>query len=109
MKRFHTLALTAAAAAAVTLVIPGSGAGPAAAAADPFVGMQVLDLLCESKGGMPVNSPYAIGRCQDARRAEGFEIEALICTGLLDGNFVSGPSFARPRRITWACIPGASA
>jgi hypothetical protein len=71
--------------------------------------MQVLDLLCESKGGMPVNSPYAIGRCQEARNAEGFEIEALICTGLLDGNFVSGPSFARPRRVTWACIPGASA
>ena len=107
MNRFHAIALTAAAAAA--LVIPGAGAGPVAAAGDPFVGMQVLDLLCASKGGTPVNSPYAIGRCQDARGAEGFEIETLICNGLLDGTFVSGPSFARPRRISWACISGASA
>jgi hypothetical protein len=107
MNRFHAITLAAAAAAA--LVIPGSGARPVAAAADPFVGMQVFDMLCVSKGGMAVNSPYAIGRCQEARPAEGFEIETLICNGLLDGTFVSGPSFARPRRITWACIPGASA
>jgi hypothetical protein len=107
MKRFHTIAIAAAAAAA--LVIPGTSGNPAAAAADPFVGMQVLDLLCVSKDGTPVNSPYAIGRCQEARRAEGFEIETLICNGLLDGTFVSGPSFARPRRDSWACIPGASA
>jgi cytochrome c5 len=105
MKRFY--AITLAAAAATAVVIPGSG--PAAAAADPFVGMQVFDMLCEAKDGTPVNSPYAIGRCQDARRAEGFEIETLICNGLLDGTFVSGPSFARPRRDSWACIPGASA
>jgi hypothetical protein len=106
MKRFHAIILAAAAAAAVT--IPGSGASPAAAAADPFVGMQVFDLLCESKGGTPVNSPYAIGRCQEARRVDGFEIEALICDGLLEGTFTSDSSFIRPRRVNWACIPGAS-
>lgn len=82
-----------------------AGATPAAAAADPVIGMQVLDLLCASKGGTPVNTPFAIARCQEARRAGGFEIEQLICEGLLEGTFATAPSTGRPNRITWSCFP----
>ena len=86
-----------------------TGAGIARAAGDPFVAMQVFDLLCEEDGGMPVNSPYAIGRCQDARGNADLTIERLVCEGLLDGGFHAVESFARPSRTTWACVAGSPA
>ena len=105
MNRFRTVMAVSAAVASIAFA-GVSFASPAGAAADPFVGMQVLDLMCESNEGMPVNSPYAIARCQAARGKKGFEIEQLICVGLLEGNFISAPSFDRPNRTSWSCIAG---
>lgn len=85
-----------------------AGSPVAGAAGDPVTGIQVLDQLCASKGGTVVNSPFAIARCQEARPNKGFEIEQLVCEGLLEGTFASAPSFNRPNRTTWACFPVAS-
>jgi hypothetical protein len=96
----------AAAAAATILTLAGlTHAGPAAAA-DPAVGKQVLDLLCDAKGGSRVFAPSTIARCQEARASQGFLIEALICEGLLDGAFASVPSPGRPKRANWFCFKG---
>ncbi len=103
MNRFRTV-MAVSAVVASTAFAGMSSASRAVAAGDPFTGMQVLDLLCASKGGTPVNSPYAIARCQTAHDNKGFEIEQLICEGLLDGTFVSAPSFGRPNRTNWACV-----
>jgi hypothetical protein len=105
MNRFRTM-MAISAAVAATAFAGMSVASPAGAAADPFVGMQVLDLMCASNEGTPVNSPYAIGRCQAARTKKGFEIEQLVCEGLLEGHFISAPSFDRPNRTSWSCIAG---
>jgi hypothetical protein len=105
MKRFHTLLVAAAVSAASIAGLAGSD--PAAAAGDPFVGMQVLDMLCASKGGTPINTPRAIARCQEARGGSGFPVERLVCEGLLEGTFDAVRSYGRPSRITWACFQGA--
>jgi hypothetical protein len=106
MNRFRTTVIAAVAGFAG---LTGLGAAaPAAAAVDPIAGKQVLDLLCSSKGGTPVFSPYAISRCQAARGNAGFEVEELVCEGLLGGTFVSAQSTGGPKRVNWSCIPGAS-
>ena len=46
-------------------------------------------MLCTSKAGAPVFTPFTIARCQDARPRDGFGLEELICEGLLDGTFES--------------------
>ena len=102
MLRFRTL-LTAGAA---TLALAASSAGPASAAADPEIGKQVLDLLCVAKSGTPYFTPFTISRCQDARSRQSFEIEELICEGLLGGTFESVPSPGRPNRVNWFCFHG---
>ena len=83
-----------------------AGWSPAGAAADPTAGKHVLDLLCAERGGASYTTPYTIARCQEARDNKGFEIEALVCEGLLGGTFASAPSTSRPSRTTWACFPG---
>jgi hypothetical protein len=112
MNRFRiSLIATAAGLAGLTGVaaVAGPAAATAPAAGDPAVGKQVLDLLCTSKDGSLFYSPYAISRCQEARDNAGFQIEELVCEGLLDGTFVSAPSTGRPKRVNWSCIPGAIA
>ena len=109
MKRFRSRSALAVAVVSIGLAgLAGLAAPHAADAADPEIGMQVLDLLCVSKGGTPVNTPFAISRCQGARPVKGFEIEQLVCEGLLDGRFASAPTFHRPHRATWSCFPVAS-
>ena len=66
-----------------------------------------LDMLCRSKGGSPYDTPMTISRCQDARPKEGFQVEHLICEGLLEGTFQSVTSASRPKRVNWFCFPGA--
>jgi hypothetical protein len=103
MLRFRALAV----AGATALGLGGAlVAGSAGAAGDPEIGMQVLDMLCASKDGSPVNTPFTISRCQEARNREGFEVEGLICEGLLEGTFRSVTSSGRPRRVNWFCFPG---
>ena len=104
MNRFHLII----AAGALALTSIGGGAVTLAhAAVDPTIGKQVLDTLCREEKGAPVFTPYAIGRCQEARSNDGFVVEELVCEGLLDGTFTSAPSIGRPNRANWACIPGA--
>ncbi len=76
--------------------------------ASPEVGMDVLDLMCVEQGGQAYSTPFTISRCQNARTRPGFEIEALVCEGLLGGTFKSAPSIYRPKRTTWICSPGPS-
>lgn len=92
------------AAALATFTLLAGGAMGAEAAGDPFVGMQVLDELCEARGGTAYNTPYTIARCQEARSNKGFELEQLVCEGLLDATFNSAPSTGRPNRTTWVCV-----
>jgi hypothetical protein len=104
MNRFHFTLATGA------LALAGIGGGAATlvhAAADPTVGKQVLDTLCIEDKGAPVFTPYAIGRCQEARAMDGFAVERLVCEGLLEGTFTSAPSVGAANRTNWACIPGA--
>lgn len=105
MLRFCTLAVAGAAALGLSGALL-SPASPASAAGDPGIGMQVLDMLCTSKAGSPVNTPFTISRCQDARAGQGFEVEQLICEGLLEGTFRSVASSSRPNRVNWFCFPG---
>lgn len=96
------------AASVVASVGGGSGAGAADPTfASPVIGMQVLDLMCAEQDGQAFNTPYTISRCQEARTRPGFEIEELVCEGLLGGTFKSAPSTGRPHRTTWICSPGA--
>lgn len=93
-----------------TLAVIGLGGGAATLAhadGDPSIAKQVLDTLCIEDKGDPVFTPYAIGRCQQARATDGFVVERLVCEGLLDGSFTSAPTIGRPNRTNWACIPGA--
>jgi hypothetical protein len=92
---------------AAAMVAGGSALSAGAAGAAPASienGRVVLDLLCAARGGSPVFSPYAIARCQEARGGKEFEIEQVVCQGLLDGQFLSGPTFGRPNRTSWACV-----
>ncbi|HYN33008.1 MAG TPA: hypothetical protein VES40_10315 [Ilumatobacteraceae bacterium] len=92
------------------LALTGIGGGAAAlvhADGNPTIGKQVLDTLCAEGKGAPIFTPYAIGRCQEARTMDGFVVERLVCEGLLDGTFTSAPTIGRPNRTNWACIPGA--
>jgi hypothetical protein len=102
MKRFRIIIATA----AVGLLGAGAAAH-AAGGSDPIVGKQVLDALCIEDKGAPIFTPYAIGRCQEARAKDGYVVERLVCEGLLAGTFTSAPSVGRPNRTNWACIPGA--
>src|SRR5688572_29825382 len=79
-------------------------AGAAVASSTGETAKTVLDQLCEGRGGLPVNSPYAIARCQGARANKGFESEQLICEGLAAGRFVVTISTTHMNRATWACI-----
>jgi hypothetical protein len=103
MFRFRTLAITGAAALGLAGAVV---AGPASAAGDPDVGTQVLDLLCASRSGTPFFTPFTISRCQEARPGQGFDVEELICEGLLAGTFESVPSPNRPNRANWFCFHG---
>lgn len=105
MSRLRTLAV--ASAVAIGAGLAAGPVGPAAAAgADPSVGTQVLDLLCASKAGSPVFTPFTISRCQDVRARDGLVVEQLICEGLLEGTFQSVASTNRPNRVNWFCIHG---
>lgn len=106
MKKLITT--TAALAACVLGSVAITGSSHAGAAADSAAGRQVLDLLCAERGGTSYSTPYAIARCQDARSNRGFEIEALVCEGLLSGRFASAPSPTRPNHTTWSCFPGSA-
>ena len=79
-------------------------AGAAGASSTGETAKTVLDELCEERGGLPVNSPYAIARCQGARANKGFETERLICEDLADGRFVVTISTTHMNRASWACI-----
>jgi hypothetical protein len=92
-------------AALTTFTLLAGGATGAHAAGDPYVGMQVLDELCAARGGTAYNTPYTIARCQEARSNKGFELEQLVCAGLLGATFASAPSYGRPNRTTWICYP----
>ena len=102
------IAVPAAAGAIAASVAAGSGAGAAESSfASPEIGMQVLDMMCAEQDGQSYDTPYTIARCQEARTRDGFEIETLVCEGLLGGTFKSAPSTGRPNRTTWICSPGA--
>ena len=101
MNRFHAAALLAMA----TLAAPIGISSPAGAA-DPANGKQLLDQLCEQRGGTASTTPYAITRCQEARSKYGFEQEREVCHSMLGGTFDSAPSTGRPKRTTWVCVPG---
>jgi hypothetical protein len=93
------------AAGLATFTLLAGGATGAQAAGDPYVGMQVLDELCAAKGGTAYNTPYTISRCQEARSNKGFELEQVVCEGLLDATFSSAPSAGHRNRTTWICYP----
>jgi hypothetical protein len=104
MHRFRTRTVTGAAALGLAGAVVAGPAGPASAAGDPDIGKQVLDLLCTSKSGTPFFTPFTISRCQEARPRQGFDVEQLICEGLLEGTFESVPSPTRPSRTNWFCF-----
>ncbi len=106
MSRLRTLAVSCVAAIGFAGAIVAGPRVTAGAAGDPAIGTEVLNLLCASKGGSPVFSPYTVGRCQAARAREGFAVEGLICEGLLDGTFEHVPSPGRPNRVNWFCFHG---
>ena len=96
----RTLITLAGAATAAAVALPAGAS--LAWIGDPA--MPVLDELCEARGGLPVLSPYAIGRCQGARANKGFELEALVCADLADGRFVVSIDPQHMNRANWACI-----
>ena len=79
-------------------------AGAAGASSTGESAKTVLDQLCEERGGLPVNSPYSIARCQGARANKGFETERQICQDLADGRFVVTISTTHMNRASWACF-----
>lgn len=78
-------------------------AGAAGASSTNQNPLDALKELCENRGGLPVNSPYAIARCQDARANKGFEAERLTCEGLDNAKLVVTISTTRMNRASWAC------
>ena len=107
MLRFRNLAAVAAAAVSLSgaAIIAGPGS-PASAAGDPVIGKQVLDMMCRAKDGTVFFTPMTISRCQEARARDNFELEQLICEGLLGGDFESVSSAGRPSRVNWFCFHG---
>ena len=105
MNRYRLVIATTAVALAGLV---GGTAAIVQAGGDPAVGKQVLDAMCVEDKGAPVFTPYAIARCQEARDSDGFQIEQLVCEGLLDGTFESAPAIGRPNRTNWFCFPGAT-
>jgi hypothetical protein len=91
-------------AAAVVGGLALCSAGAAGASSTSTTAPEVLDELCESRGGLPVNSPYAIARCQGARANKGFETERLICEGIGDAAFLVTISERHMNRAAWACV-----
>jgi len=108
MLRFRTFAASVAAVGFSGALVAStlSPSGAAGAASDPAIGTQVLNILCASRAGSPVFTPFTISRCQDARPRDGFVIEELICEGLLEGAFESVTSASRPNRMNWFCFHG---
>ena len=78
-------------------------AGAADASSTNESALDALEELCEARGGLPVNSPYAISRCQGARANKGFEAERLICEGLGNAKFVVTIHTTHMNRASWAC------
>jgi hypothetical protein len=78
-------------------------AGAADASSTNESALDALKELCEARGGLPVNSPYAISRCQGARANKGFEAERLICEGLDNAAFVVTIHTTHMNRASWAC------
>jgi hypothetical protein len=107
MLRFRNLAAVAAAAVSLSgaAIIAGPGTPPSAAG-DRVIGKQVLDMMCGAKDGTEFFTPMTISRCQEARARDNFELEQLICEGLLGGDFESVSSAGRPSRVNWFCFHG---
>jgi hypothetical protein len=101
MNRFHAAVLIATATLAGPIGVPNTSQ-----AAEPTTGKQILDELCDRRGGTAYSTPYAITRCQEARDKYGFDQERQVCEGVLGGTFDSAPSTGRPKRTTWVCVPG---
>ena len=78
-------------------------AGGASASSTDQNPLDALKELCENRGGLPVNSPYAIARCQSARANKGFEAERLICESLDNAELVVTSSTTHMNRASWAC------
>jgi hypothetical protein len=91
---------TTVAAGGLTMVTSGA----AGASTDAEAAVALLDELCEARGGMPVNSPYSIARCQGARVNKGFNTERLICEGLADGELIVTISARHMNRASWGCF-----
>ena len=106
IKRLITVPLLAGAVAA-TGVLGGAVGASAPSFASPEIGMQVLDMMCIEQDGQAYTTPFTISRCQEARTRPGFEIEALVCEGLLGGTFKSATTGRHNKRTTWICSPGA--
>jgi hypothetical protein len=113
MKCFlRRLGVTVIVAAAMAIAVAASARADSATAdtsragMDRGVGTQVLDTMCREKGGQPFFTPFTISRCQEARSRQGFELEALVCEGLLGGRFTATDSPGRRNRTNWACISG---
>jgi hypothetical protein len=97
--RIHQFVLAAAVAGGLTLV----AAGPAGAWSDG-PGATELDQLCEQRGGTPVNSPYALARCQGARANKGFDAERRICEEVAGGELLVTVGTWQANRASWACV-----
>ena len=81
-------------------------AGAAGASSTSSTNQDALDALkelCEERGGLPVNSPYSISRCQNARANKGFEAERLICESLGNAVLVVTNSSTHMNRASWSC------
>jgi hypothetical protein len=92
--------IVATAAAGGLALIP-TAAGAATTTETP---RQVLDAMCEAKGGDAFFSPYAISRCQGARANKGFEEERQYCEGLGDAELLVTISTRHMNRANWACV-----
>jgi hypothetical protein len=97
---FRTFVIATAAAGGLALV-PAATAGAASTTETP---RQVLDALCEAKGGDAYFSPYAIARCQGARANKGFEEEQSYCEGLGTAEFRVTISTRHMNRANWVCV-----
>jgi hypothetical protein len=95
----RTYILTAAAVGGLAF----SAAGPAAASTTDQSALAALRELCEDRGGLPVNSPYHLSRCQGARANKGFDTEQQLCDGLGNSVFSVVISDKHMNRATWAC------
>jgi hypothetical protein len=92
--------IIATAAAGGLALVPAGAAGAASTSETP---REVFQQLCEAKGGLPVFSPYAIGRCQDARANKGFDAEQQYCESLGDAEFSFTISTRHMNRANWVC------